>query len=910
MTDTDQLTAVGGPLHSGIDDVDNPSMMLQKPGLFFRIVGRLFFREVSFPEQCVQKVKQAAENGNVVYVLQHHSQLDYLYFNYACLRHGLPLSRFANAVNTVLFRPLWSMVRFVTRYLFGATLPLFGDTPRFFRQIIEAQQPAMVFLKTPRQLAKGFVEDKTDYLDVLIRIQQTSHQRLFVVPQLLTWRLNPDRDRRSVADLVFGDPNAPGRLRKIMHFLVNHKRAFVKVCEPVDLREFLGAHDALTDPGELAEHLRFRLHQQFVLEQKVIKGPVLKRARRLKEEILDNQELHRQILDLSESTGESPDDLHKRARTYLNEIAADFRIGYIEAAFFLLNPLWRRMYTEFEIDDAGLERLKEAAKNGPVVLVPSHKSHVDYLVISFIFFIKGLVPPHIAAGKNLNFWPVGHFFRRSGAFFLRRQFRGLSLYSLIFKHYLRKLIKEGHHIEFFIEGGRSRSGRILPPKFGMLTMMVEAVLSGASRDVYFMPVSVGYDKLVEERSLFRELRGGEKKKENAWALLQTLRVITAKYGRLYLQLGEPISLRETVMQLGDAGADGEISADRDGIHRLGYEVVTALSQITTVTTLAVVATALLSVRETEIPRTELLGRCGFFVSELFERGARLSRSLQSLAPLLNMRMQTAERQSGLEQFVPVGEALGEPLSQALFRLSTERSIEIQDSDQTIYRVAMDRRINLDYYRNLLLTHFVDDAVVATAFARAAQLDDWSPAHVGRLAQEIAHLLATELFFGQTLDYAPRFDATVAKMCQRGILATTDDQQLRPTMVGDELLQIYRSLIANLFESYWVVYRTALQLKEGLLSTKGFIRRCQREFKGGTFTGTLRMDEGVSSANLRNALETLQAREIVLRRSIKEKRRRTDELELNHDKLALLERLTETLGVFRPQSLSTIQKEDA
>src|SRR5262249_15377184 len=153
------------------------------------------------------------------------------------------------------------------------------------------------------------------------------------------------------------------------------------------------------------------------------------------------------------------------------------------------------------------------------VLLPSHKSHLDYILLSYVFFENGLQCPLIAAGDNLAFWPAGPLLRRCGAFFIRRSFKGARLYTTLVDSYVRKVLREGYAIEFFIEGGRSRSGKLLPPKAGLLSMVTEAA-DGAHADVAYVPISIGYERVVEQRSYVHELSGGEKEKEDAGALLK------------------------------------------------------------------------------------------------------------------------------------------------------------------------------------------------------------------------------------------------------------------------------------------------------------------------------------------------------------------------------------------------------
>src|SRR5258706_7227157 len=186
-------------------------------------------------------------------------------------------------------------------------------------------------------------------------------------------------------------------------------------------------------------------------------------------------------------------------------------------------------------------------------------------MLSFVFFRHNLQLPLVAAGDNLSFFPLGPIFRRGGAFFIRRSFGGDRLYGAVVDAYIRRLIREGYSIEFFLEGGRSRTGKLLPPKLGLLNMIVEGALAVPNKEVYFVPVSIGYDRLVEGSAYVRELTGGEKQKEDARGLLKTTRVLRGHYGRLNIQFGEILSMHD-IRRGGDAapagGANGMSPAQR------------------------------------------------------------------------------------------------------------------------------------------------------------------------------------------------------------------------------------------------------------------------------------------------------------------------------------------------------------
>ena len=233
--------------------------------------------------------------------------------------------------------------------------------------------------------------------------------------------------------------------------------------------------------------------------------------------------------------------------------------------------------------------MRAAARRGPLVLVPSHRSHVDYLVLTHVLVDHDLAPPLIAAGSNLSFFPLGFLFRRGGAFFLRRSFGGNRLYSTVFREYVRKVMREGYSIEFFIEGGRSRTGKLLQPKLGLLGIIADVAADGDARGAQVVPVSIAYDKVIEEGSYAQELAGGRKRKEDLGAVLRTTRVLASNYGRLYVHFDEPFDLGEEIARARTAPREGDEAGRRSIVRRLAHRVLWGITRASVVTPTALVA---------------------------------------------------------------------------------------------------------------------------------------------------------------------------------------------------------------------------------------------------------------------------------------------------------------------------------
>lgn len=286
------------------------------------------------------------------------------------------------------------------------------------------------------------------------------------------------------------------------------------------------------------------------------------------------------------------------ARKYAWEIASDYSYPMILIFARFMRWVWTRIYDGIEVQHA--DTVTRVAQDHEIIYVPCHRSHIDYLLMSYIIFQQGLMVPHIAAGANLNFPVVGGILRRSGAFFLRRSFKGNHLYAAVFNEYLHMLIARGFPIEYFVEGGRSRSGRLLAPMGGMLAMSVHSFLRDAPKPIVFLPVYIGYEKLFEGRTYVSELLGKPKKKESLWDLLLTVRELKKNFGKAHVSFGEPIKLAQ-VLDLAHPGWRSEQVQDDErpdwlhsAIEDLRQQIALAINGAAVVNPVNLVSLALLA----------------------------------------------------------------------------------------------------------------------------------------------------------------------------------------------------------------------------------------------------------------------------------------------------------------------------
>jgi glycerol-3-phosphate O-acyltransferase len=533
--------------------------------------------------------------------------------------------------------------------------------------------------------------------------------------------------------------------------------------------------------------------------------------------------------------------VQREARRDLREIASRYSPLFIEMVRPILKLVFKRLYDRVEVDEKGLEELRRVAADKPLVLNPSHKSHIDYLILSYVFYESGLIPPQIAAGINLAFWPFGSIARRGGAFFIRRSFRGDKVYSATLRAYVKFLLRERFTQEFFPEGGRTRTGKLLFPMTGLYSMEVDAWLDGAAADVLFVPIAVDYERLVEGASYAKELAGGEKKKEGLGGLLQTPRVLLRRYGRIYVQFGTPVSLRELAGRKAPGtealtldAEDGEAEPDskRQLVQRLANRVTWGIAEVITVTPVALVAASLLAHVRRGISAEEVSRRVALLRALAEEDGARMASELTGTS--------TSPLDPG-------------PIHDVLATFTASKVVQVAEADgHVIYQVPDEKRSYLDFHRNAVLHRYAGPALVAQA-ARAA--GDGAPMdEVRRRARFLSRLFKREFMYPLGTTFEAVFDQRFSALAAHG-LASEQDGRLRLGPDRDSL-----GFVADLVRPYLECYRLAVETvraagREGRpvdrkALVKGGLERGRAEF----LSGRVLMRESISKATLDNALE--------------------------------------------------------
>ena len=370
-------------------------------------------------------------------------------------------------------------------------------------------------------------------------------QDVQIVPVSLFWGRSPDKEKSLVKLLLSDTWSVAGRLQKFLIIMVHGRSTYVQFNQPLSLKQVIDEyrHSEERANRKLARILRthFRRVRQAVL------GPDLSHRRTLVGGLVRTQAVKEAIRETAARDDIPPEKVRAKAYKYADEIAASMSIVTIRFLEVVLSWLWNRIYNGIAINN--IRVAKEEAQDNAVVYVPCHRSHIDYLLLSYVLYKNGLMPPHIAAGINLNMPIVGPILRRGGAFFMRRSFRDNPLYATVFNEYMHVMFSRGYSVEYFVEGGRSRTGRMLQPRPGMLSMTVRSFLRDHRKPIVFVPVYIGYEKVMEGRSYLGELRGKKKQKESVFAIAKTVRKLSNSFGQVAVNFGEAIPLAEVLNEV-------------------------------------------------------------------------------------------------------------------------------------------------------------------------------------------------------------------------------------------------------------------------------------------------------------------------------------------------------------------------
>lgn len=784
--------------------------MFDEGNFFYRRLLRRIVPQVRVDESNLENIRAKMPLGTFVYVTVNLGQLDYDVFNEIIAKQGFPKARFNNLLRVRRWLPFNQIRRsFSERVRF---LMQFGELPHplfsgYVKNLILEQKGLLFsfdagdadYLSTPSR----------DFLKTLLDTHKASHKPIFVVPLQLIWDKRPKREKSSLFENLFGETEYPGRWRKlILFFKYFRKRALVRFGEPIALNDF----------SEL--ELYQKIISSLEIEKRTLTGPFIRPRSWFLDRIFEDEDLSRTLYEIAKEKNKPLHSVKRLAWRYGKEISADVRYTYIEFGAKIIDWILRTFYEGILIDAEGLKKLKKALAKGPTILVPNHRSHIDYLLMAHICYFNDIVVPYVAAGINLSFWPLGFYFRHCGAFFIRRTFSGNQLYKKVFQTYLKVLLKEGYLQEFFIEGGRSRSGKLKSPKLGMLAMYSEAMQKGVVPDIQFVPVSITYDRVLEQKSYISEMEGKPKEKEKTTDLLKLTRYLKGRYGKIYVNFDDPISWQEAAHETPENVV--ETLANRI-CHSINRRVV-VIPQSLAASALLMTPKAGMAVDKTETIFKELLNY--------------LQWKQVTLADTL-IKSPEGAYQEALNQFESAG--------------LIKKHLGL---DETFFEIAANKRLELDFFKNISIHYFVS-------------LSLWCNLLLSRKQETflLQNLVDEFTFFQRIFYYEFRFSTRRAleehldKLCcylQERKTVEYHNGEIRLLKEGRPLLHDFAKLIRNFVEAYYIAWKTYLLRPIYPDDTKALTKAMLIHGKHQLMLGGIEYPEAVSQATFENTIQAFKA----------------------------------------------------
>jgi glycerol-3-phosphate O-acyltransferase len=738
----------------------------------------------------------------VLYALEKRSVIDLAVLEHVCAERGLPDPQAPMTQAGVLANSLLFMER----------------RTGFFGQRVDRRMPDAL-----RAITATAAEDIGFDADI--------------VPVSLFWGRAPDRERSWVRLLVAEDWDISGRFRKLLSLLINGRNLLVLLGEPMALQPSLAETRGMPrGPRRLWRQLRV----QFRNQRAATIGPDLSHRRTIVAEVLRTKTVRDAAREDARQKQLGRRDALQVARGYAYEIAANYSHAFVVFMSGVLGRLWNRLYDGVEL--ANFSSLQSVDEGSEIVYVPCHRSHMDYLLLSYVVYHKGFAVPHIAAGINLNMPVVGSFLRRGGAFFLRRSFGGNPTYSAVFTRYLGAILARGHSLEYFIEGGRSRTGRLLQPKTGMLSMTVRSYVRNPVRPVVFVPVYFGYERVVEARTYVGELSGRPKEKESIIGMLRTLPELRSRFGKVYVSFGDPLPLDDVLRDHVPSWNRAALAVEEKPAwlsplcHDLAHRIMVRINAAACVTPVSLLGLALLATPRQSMGEDDLVRQVELYASMM--RHAPYS-ARAWVTPLDGRSM------------IRQGESL---------RMLRRQSHPLGD----VVRMSESEAVLATYYRNNVMHLLLLPSLLACAFLN-------NPAVLRtdllRLAGRVYPYVADEYFLRwHDAELPGVVDELLEDLLNHGLLTASDDRSewRRPAAESSEAVQlsVLARITVPILERYYLAISLLLRAGSGKLSQDALEHQCQLTAQRMAMLYELNSPEFFDRALFGNFIERLRDRHVL------------------------------------------------
>lgn len=816
-------------------------------GFFIQKFIRFLVGKLDFDDHNIKKIEIISKDSIVVYASKNKQTVDFLYYHTKLKSLGLPYPQIAFDFKFIFLLPAKRLFQFllchIDHFIHHFSVKDAYSENYLTRELLNGKS-GFISLITEEDFYKRFIKSSPDPLYVLIELQKKISASIVIIPENIMYVTKPMKKDPSITDILFGTHEKPGRIKRMITILRRPEKIKVELASPVNLNDFLLLPEiAQLDSESQVHRLRRYLVDILNRQRKSVTGPVLKSRQEITEDILTQKHLREYLADYAGKNKLTLVKTHKKAAAYVKEIAANYNLYFINFGNWVLTWAFKNLFEELIVDQEEINRMREVSTKAPLVLVPCHKSHLDYLLLPYVMFHNNMPCPHIAAGKNLAFWPLGPLFRRGGAFFIRRTFKGVPLYAKIFSSYLEKLLYEGFNIKIFIEGGRSRTGKLLAPKPGGLGMLIRAFHHGACPDINFVPIYIGYDRVLEEDAYLKEIGGGKKTPETLKGLISARKFLKKKYGKVYMRFDEPVSIKEYIQTHHFNISKSSTLEYMNFVKGFGYKLIHSINKNCVATPHGIIASAILNCPKNSFEKKLMTARIKTYMNMLSYTEVELSETLL------------------IDPYNTLNTVIRTFIDRKFIELSDEDDDEI--TEQTIFIVKNNKRSILDYYKNSVITFFVHFAYTAAAILDVDRFQ-FTAHDLVRRFEFLEQMFTDEFFFDAATTTEEDISKCINGFINEGILVPDNDNydRFNITSKGLRRLKWFAAFLLPFLESY----KTTLLYfeKHGPDKHKGKERSKKiqsmgtRLYKGKIIT----LKESLSLINYKNAAKFFTKSEIV------------------------------------------------
>ena len=656
-----------------------------------------------------------------------------------------------------------------------------------------------------------------------------------IIPVSVFWGQNPARET-SPWKLLFADSWAvTGRLRKLMSIVMLGRKTRVQFSTPIQLNELVAQNKGHERTLRMA-HRMLRVH--FRNQKTAVIGPDLSHRRNLVKGLVHAPQVRQAIKDEAERENIPLEKAEARALRYGNEIASDYAYTAVRFLEVVLSWFWNKIYDGIRVNH--LEPLQDAVHGYEVIYVPCHRSHIDYLLLSYLLFRNGLTPPHIAAGINLNMPVVGSLLRRGGAFFMRRSFKGNPLYTSVFNEYLHTLFSRGFPVEYFVEGGRSRTGRMLQPKTGMLAITLGSYLRSSRLPILFVPVYIGYERVLEGRTYLGELRGAAKKKESIFDIFKVIGALKQRFGQVWVNFGEPLKLNEFLEQHQPGWRQQDLAPNfrpdwlNETTNKLSERIAQRLNEAAAVNPVNLVALAMLSTSRQALDRRSL---------------ARILDLYQNLLRAVPYSPHTTLPDGNGEALISYVKELG---------LLAEQ----KDALGNILYLDEQNAVLMTYYRNNVMHIFALPALLASFFQSSSRI---SREQILRFTEALYPYLRAELFIRwEPEELEAVIDRWLAAFVEQGLLKLDGETYVRPAPSSRQfvLLTLLARVIVQTLQRFYMAISLLLNSGQNTLDAEELETLCTIMAQRLSILHGLNAPEFFDKSLFRHFIKSLQDQDVL------------------------------------------------